>query len=116
MDTKSDAKFLDAARAGALTIGSPTVYADTIADGVNGLIAREVEDWPRLLAKALAEPAWTRELARRAWEEVRDHRMFAHQLEARKSWYWSLWSRREALNRALMDRTPGLEAAVKALA
>ncbi len=113
-ETKSDAKFLDASSVGALTIASPTVYAATIEDGVNGLIARELGDWPRLLARALAEPAWREQLARRAWDYVRAERMFAYQVPIRKAWYRDLWARREALNRALYDRLPGLEAAVQA--
>jgi glycosyltransferase involved in cell wall biosynthesis len=114
IETKSDAKFLDAASVGALTIASPPVYAATVVDGVNGLIARELDDWPRLLARALADPAWREGMARAAWDYVRAERMFAQQVPARKAWYRDLWARRDALNRALYARLPGLEAAVQA--
>ncbi|MFL5295689.1 MAG: alpha/beta fold hydrolase [Phenylobacterium sp.] len=112
VDTKSDAKFLDAARAGVLTIASPMVYAETIVHGETGLIARGPADWAPLLHRALAEPEWRDAMARRAWAYVRDQRMFAHQVAERKAWYRSLWERREALTRALMDRMPGLETLV----
>jgi glycosyltransferase involved in cell wall biosynthesis len=107
-DCKSDAKFLDAARGGALTIASPTVYAQTIQDGINGLIAREQADWARLLALALGDPARRREMARRAWEYVRDRRLFADQIAERRDWYLDLWARRNALTARLIERCPDL--------
>lgn len=113
-ETKSDAKYLDAARAGVVTIASPAAYDRTIAHGVNGFLARELADWPSLLAALLRDPAARRKVARAAWEDVRDHRMFAHQAAARLDWYWSLWRRREALTEALMARLPGLAEAVAA--
>jgi hypothetical protein len=113
-ETKSDAKFLDAARAGVLTIASPPIYEAVIEHGVNGLIARTVPDWAPLLAAALSDPAGSREMAKRAWEYVRAERMFAHQAAARGDWYRDLWARREALNEALMRRVPGLREAVAA--
>ena len=115
IETKSDAKFLDASRAGVLTIASPTVYASVIRHGETGLIAEDLADWPRLLGEALADPAWRRGMARKAWEYVRDNRMFAAQVGARKAWYRDLWSRREALNRRVYEQLPGLEAAVATL-
>ena len=114
IETKSDAKHLDAARAGVLTIASPPVYERTIAHGVNGYLARRLADWPDLLAQALREPETARTIARRAWEEVRDGRMFAHQAQARRDWYESLWRRRAGLTEALMGRLPGLAEAVAA--
>ena len=113
-ETKSDAKFVDAGRSGALTIASPTVYDRVIQHGENGLIAREVEDWAPLLAQALGDQALRERLARRAWEYVRDERMFADQIAVRRAWYLDLWSRREALNAALIARTPGLREALAA--
>jgi glycosyltransferase involved in cell wall biosynthesis len=114
-DTKSDAKFVDASRGGVLTIASPTVYGQTIRHGENGLIAAELADWPRMVAQAFADPDATRRMARQAWEDIRDGRMFAHQIAARKAWYRSLWDRREELNEALMARLPGLREEVAAI-
>jgi len=113
-ETKSDAKFLDAARAGVVTIGSPVIYGATIRHGVNGLLAAGLEDWASLLRQALADPAATRAMGRRAWEQVRAERMFAPQVPERRDWYRDLWSRREALNRSAFDRIPGLAEAVAA--
>ncbi|CAN7555159.1 glycosyltransferase [Phenylobacterium sp. LjRoot225] len=111
-ETKSDAKFLDAARAGVVTIASPLIYDRTIRHGVNGLLARKLEDWPALLRQALADPAQTRAIGRNAWDYVRTQRMFARQVPERAAWYRDLWARREALNAAALARVPGLAEAV----
>ncbi len=107
-DTKSDAKFIDGSRSGALTIASPTIYGRVIEHGVNGLLAPEIEDWAPLLSQALGDQALRSRLARKAWEYVRDERMFADQIALRRDWYRDLWARREALNEAVMQRLPGL--------
>ncbi|MES2724650.1 MAG: glycosyltransferase [Pseudomonadota bacterium] len=111
---KSDAKFLEAARGGVLTIASPTVYAETIVDGETGLIARELRDWDRQLRIALRNGDKRRAIARAAWEYVRDQRMFAQQAAERRDWYLGLWANREALTRDLLARVPALAARLKA--
>lgn len=107
-ECKSDAKFLDAAANGLVTIASPTVYADTITYGVDGWIAREQADWARLLCDSLADPEGRRAMARRAWEHVRDRRLFSYQIAARRDWYRSLWDRRHALTADIRARNPGM--------
>lgn len=113
-DTKSDAKFLDAARAGVLTIASPVIYDRVITHGENGLLARTLEDWPAQLRLALSDTELQTRLARRAWEYVRDERMFAGQVAARRDWYWSLWRRRDELDETLLQRVPGMREALQA--
>ena len=106
---KSDAKWLDAASRGVLTIASPTAYGTVISHGETGLIAQGLEDWPVLLAGALADREAGTTMARRAWEHVRDHRMFSHQVAARRDWYLSLMDRREALDASLIARLNRLD-------
>jgi len=101
---KSDAKFLDAAARGVLTIASPTIYADVIRHGENGLIAREVTDWAPLLIEALRDHQASRRMARNAWDYVRGSRMFAQQIKDRHDWYRDLWERRVELNTGLLSR------------
>lgn len=113
-DTKSDAKFLDAARAGVVTIASPLIYDRTIRHGVNGLLAERLEDWPALLRQALAEPEQTRAIGRNAWDQVRRERMFARQVPEREAWYRDLWARRAELDASALARIPGLAEAVAA--
>jgi hypothetical protein len=111
-NTKSDGKYVDAARAGVLTIGSPVVYDRVIEHGVNGLLAREVGDWAPLLQQVLTDEPSRRRMARAAWDQVRDERMFADQGVLRLDWYLDLWARREALNAAMIERVPGLRDAL----
>jgi hypothetical protein len=113
-ETKSDAKFLDAAQSGALMVASPVVYGEVVRHGQNGLIARSREQWAPLLASALRNQVKRREMARCAWEEVRAKRMFVDQIAERRDWYLSLWHRREALERELCARLPGLADAIRA--
>jgi Glycosyl transferases group 1 len=111
-ETKSDAKFLDAARAGVLTIASPTIYDRVIEHGVNGFLAPEITDWAPLLARALSDGPLRERLAYAAWTYVRQERMFADQVGLRRDWYVDLWARRRELTDALMSRMPGLREAV----
>lgn len=104
---KSDAKFLDAAAQGVLTIASPTIYAEVIRHGVNGLIAPRIADWAPLLADALSDDDARWRMARNAWEYARDGRMFADQIKARHDWYRDLWDRRVELNTAVLARIRG---------
>jgi len=112
-ETKSDAKYLDAARCGAMTIGSPILYERTIRHGVNGMLAATVADWAPMLGEALADPDLRGRLARGAWTDVRDHRMFAGQVAQRRDWYRQLWDQRHDLNEGLMQRLPGLREALE---
>ena len=114
LECKSDAKFLDGARNGAVTIASPNVYAQTIVDGVTGFIAREPGDWARILASLLDDPALRARVAANAWDYVRRERMFAYQIPARRDWYMSLWARRHELTRKLAERAPALMAMLTA--
>ena len=107
-DTKSDAKFLDAAARGVLTLASPTIYAETIVHGRTGLIARQLKDWAPLLAQALRDEPARQAMATLAWDQVRTERMFAHQAAERAAWYRELWDRREELNAGVIARLPGL--------
>ena len=110
METKSDAKYLDASRAGVVTIASPTVYERTIRSGENGLIAHALEDWPKMLAALLDDRALCERIARTAWEDVRANRMFAHQIPERGAWYAGLLARRESLDQAVLARCPDVAA------
>ncbi|HEX7884842.1 MAG TPA: glycosyltransferase [Phenylobacterium sp.] len=101
---KSDAKFLDAAARGVLTIASPTIYAGVIRHGKNGMIASRVEEWAPMLTQALRDDGARRRMARNAWEYVQGARMFADQIRSRHDWYRDLWRRRDELNAALLAR------------
>ena len=101
---KSDVKFLESARAGAAFLASAAVYADTVADGRTGLIAFELDDWPRRLDEILSDPGLRRGLAERARGYVAAERMLAAQVALRRDWYRRLWSARERLTHAAFAR------------
>ena len=103
-ETKSDAKYLDGAARGVLTIASPTIYSGVMRHGRNGLIAETVADWAPLLAQALRDEDASRAMARNAWDYVAGARMFADQIRDRHDWYRDLWARRDELNAALFKR------------
>lgn len=110
---KSDVKYVEAASRGAAVIASPAVYADTIRDGVTGLIAASLTDWAPTLDRLIEDATLRRSIAHAAWEEIRDRRMFADQVEARRAWYWELWRRRAELQAALVERAPLLGEALR---
>jgi len=105
---KSDIKYVEAGSRGLAVIASPAVYAATVRDGATGLIASELTDWASALERLLDDPALRHRLARAAWEDVRNSRMFADQIEARRNWYADLWRRRAELEAALLARMPQL--------
>lgn len=109
---KSDIKYVEAASRGVAMIASPPVYAATIRDGETGVIAPAVPDWSPALDRLLSAPAERDRIARAAWEDVRDARMFADQARIRRDWYLDLWERREALTAGLIARVPGLAEAL----
>jgi glycosyltransferase involved in cell wall biosynthesis len=103
-DTKSDAKYLDAARCGVVTIASPTVYAQTIVQGETGFLAHTLEDWPARLLELFRDPQLMARIGRAAWADVRENWMFAAQVPARRAWYLDLWRRRAELEAARQAR------------
>lgn len=109
---KSDIKYVEAASRGLAVIASPTVYAETIRDGLTGLIAPTLSDWAPAVERLIGDAVLRRGLARGAWEEVRDHRMFAYQVTTRRDWYIDLWRRRDELQASLIARLPLLAQAL----
>jgi SAM-dependent methyltransferase len=105
---KSDLKYVECASRSTAVIASPAVYEATIEHERTGLIAHRLEDWSPALVRLLNDDSLRSRLSRNAWEEVRDHRMFSAQVEARVQWYDRLWDDRERLHAALLARCPWL--------
>ena len=103
---KSDLKFIEAASRGAVCIASPLIYAETIRHGETGWIARDAGEWRDCLARAITDADARTRIAQAAWRQVRETRLLCHQVERRLAWYRSLWQRREALTRRLVERFP----------
>jgi len=106
---KSPLKFLEASARGVAALASPTVYNDLIQHDHNGLLFADGEQFARGLEILIRRPDQRRRLAEAARVEVmKDWRLTAADFERRLAWYDALDRDREALNRALIARTPEL--------
>ncbi len=105
---KSDLKFLEASAHRVASLATPVVYGRSIEDGRTGFLFNDTSTLQQRLARMVAQPDLTREMAEAARAYVAQERMSAYQVTARAAWYWSLWGRREELTRALYARVPEL--------
>ena len=70
---KSPLKVLEYQALGIPAVASPTVYGDWIEDGVNGLIAKRPEDFPRLLRDLQFDTELRAKLIEGGHETARKH-------------------------------------------
>ncbi|MBR1420727.1 MAG: glycosyltransferase, partial [Selenomonadaceae bacterium] len=101
---KSDIKFLEASAQGVATIASPTVYSDTIEDGKTGFIYHSPEEFRSKLEILITNSKKRREMARAAYDYVKENRMLADHYMERVNWYWDLYRRREELSKGIGHR------------
>lgn len=101
---KSDIKFLEASAQGVATIASPTVYSDTIEDGKTGFIYHSPEEFRSKLEILITNSKQRREMARAAYDYVKENRMLADHYMERVNWYWDLYRRREELSKGIGHR------------
>ncbi len=101
---KSDLKFIEASACRVASLASTVVYGDSIEDGRTGLLFRDPTEFHARLLRVVAMPELAQDLADAARRYVAEHRMLAYQVAPRIAWYRSLWSRREALERARQAR------------
>ncbi|RYC30007.1 hypothetical protein D3273_20960 [Lichenibacterium minor] len=102
---KSDVKWVEASSFGLASVASPVVYADSVRDGVTGLLAPMLADWPAQLRRLVEDPALRAEVAGAARTEVAHGRSLAAAALARRDWYAGLWARRFHLAALLKSRT-----------
>jgi glycosyltransferase involved in cell wall biosynthesis len=106
--SKSDLKFIESAAARAVSLASPVVYGDSIQDGRTGLIFNTAEELQKHLLYLLSNREAAIKIGETARAWVAENRMLAYQLDQRVAWYRSIWARREALHKALLERLPQL--------
>jgi glycosyltransferase involved in cell wall biosynthesis len=109
---KSDAKFIEAAAAGAGVLASPTAYEASIRDGETGLIFRTLEEFEAKLAALLDSAGLRRQLAVAAYDYVRGERMLSQHIGRQAAWYRSLCAQHAQLTAALAARVPELGSAL----
>ena len=105
---KSDLKFIEAAAHRVTALATGATYEASIADGRTGVLFRSAEELEQRLLRLVANPDVTRAIGDAARAYVGQERMLAYQIAGRTAWYHDLWSRREALHRALLERVPEL--------
>lgn len=101
---KSDLKFIEAGSCRVAALASAVVYADSMDDGVNGLLFRDPAAFSAQLLRLVSNPDLARALGDAARHYVAQHRMLAYQVAPRIAWYRSLWARRNVLDEALRNR------------
>lgn len=105
---KSDAKFIEAAAAGAVALASPTVYSTTLRHGETGLIFHNPDEFEALLEDLIEQPALRWRLASAAHDYVRKQRMLADHAGRQVQWYRWLCANRARLTAELATRAPEL--------
>jgi SAM-dependent methyltransferase len=105
---KSDLKFIEAGASRVVSLASPVVYQDSIADGSTGLIFRSASDLYEKIIRLATTPSLGMSIGNNARGLIAETRMDAYGVAARLSWYRSLLARREELTRALLERVPDL--------
>lgn len=105
---KSDLKFLEHAGHGVAALASPTVYANTIAEGETGLIYRSPEEFEMKLTELILNRDLRQTIARKAHNWVKEHRLLCHHYRERREWYLEMRSQLPRLNDELRDRCPAI--------
>ncbi len=80
---KSDLKFIECAAHEMACIASPTVYAASIDEGMNGLIAADVQEFAVALEDLIKNHARRRAIAQSARQYVSEHRLWSQVLTLR---------------------------------
>ena len=103
---KSDLKFLEHAGHGVVALASPTVYANTIAEGETGLIYRSPTEFAAHLTELILDRDLRQKIARNAYNWVRENRLLCRHYRERREWYLEMRSQLPRLNQELFDRCP----------
>jgi SAM-dependent methyltransferase len=103
---KSDLKFLECAAHGVAALASPTVYDQTIIDGVTGRIYRSEQEFEARLGALIEDEAGRREIATRSYDFVAGSRLLSQHYRRRRDWYLAMRDRLPVLNEQARGRVP----------
>ena len=101
---KSDLKFLECAAHGVVALASPTVYADSIQDGLTGLIYRSPSEFGENLNYLMKNGAKRRKIAAQAYQWVKENRLLCRHYHSRLEWYQTLRSQYAKLTAEIYQR------------
>ena len=100
---KSDLKFIESAGNGAVVLASPTVYEDSVSDGVNGFLYRSPMDFAEKLRVLLGDPVRRISMAEAGYRYVKENRLLSQHYMERLELYRELVRRKPELDR-MVDR------------
>ncbi|MDD3157105.1 glycosyltransferase [Anaeromusa sp.] len=103
---KSDLKFLECAGHQVAALASPTVYKETVQDGVTGFLYRSREELRQRLEQLLRDGDLRRQLGANAYAWVKEERLLSQHYRRRYEWYQFLTAHKERLDAELLQRAP----------
>ncbi|PLS69260.1 MAG: group 1 glycosyl transferase [Cyanobacteria bacterium M5B4] len=103
---KSDLKFLEHAAHGVVALASPTVYAQSIEEGITGMIYHSVDEFAAKLTELIQNAKLRHRIADNAYNWVKDHRLLYQHFTERREWYIEMYQRLPELNESLRARCP----------
>lgn len=105
---KSDLKFVECAGHGVAALASPTVYEESVVDGVTGLLYRSPEEFEARLRLLLEDGGLRQRLTGAAHAWVGERRLLARHFRQRYDWYLRMRAMLPQLNAELRQRAPEL--------
>ncbi len=103
---KSDLSAIEAAGLGVAILASPTVYAETVAQGLPAELFNNESDLLEIMHAWQQDPDKARLLGKQAQQWVAQHRMQADLVDKQEIWYRDLWTRKHELTRRIHEREP----------
>lgn len=109
---KSDLKLIEHAANGVVALASPTVYADSLRDGENGVLFRTPDEFEQRLRVLIGDGERRRRIADDAYQWVAQERLLTQHYRTRYDWYRAMLAERERLDAELLQRVPALSETV----
>ena len=106
---KSDLKFVESSGYEVASIASPTVYSQSIEDGLNGAITSSGAKVLETLTTWAQDPELAATCAKNARQWVKSNRLQHQQVHSRLEWYRDLYARKDELTESLYQRVPELK-------
>lgn len=102
--SKSDLKFIECASGGAAVLASPVAYSNTIKDGENGFIFKNLKEFDEKFRLLISDRNKRREVAENAYNYVKNNRLMSQHYEERIFWYKELFAKLPELNKETQAR------------
>ena len=114
--SKSDLKFIECAGNGAVILASPVVYGKSVVDGETGFIYHDLNEFSSKLKLLITDGDKRRDVARKAYDYVKNNRLLSQHYEERIDWYRELLARKDELTAEARERIQNLDRYADAIA